>query len=931
MFQDAWNEFTTLLTAEERNEFHETRVEDVRRAVFNLQRDQERKKSLINCSRLNNFLQGMSTIVKISSARFPKDSYAAYILASHFAETFDALLSAYEDIGEKLTFLSANEKVFTQYPLMQRIIGWVYADLLEFHIKAQQFFRHRGWKQVFKANWGNFDTRFQGILVNFQRQKDLVESLARYTVTSSSVDIYSIMEKLNTYALKRGKLRVELDSKEKEEKDKKYWRVIEWLACLRPTEGEDKTAQEHVADHEFFCNVRKCNPGSGDWIIQNEMMASWMDDETPRYPVLWLNGIPGAECERKKGFKTSYFYCKESDTQKSDALSILQGLLVQLVTQEPTMIPHFFMKARSSGQVTLIAHQLAQNLIKISCKRILNQFIIIDGLDECPKEERRILLSFLAEVVDEAEDDEPGKLRVLIVSQDEADIAETLSKESRARPNFSVGQFAIRPKDNIKEIEDFVGMWTDQIGRKFRLSFDEVKCIERLTSSRTNGMFLYAKLVLENLFNQTNKNDVVTELDEHRFPDGIAAASSVVLRDNGKITHLLGWMICAKRPLKHYEIQCAFCLELTDSNETLHDVESRGLVAKVTELCGTLVRELPGERLELVHGTARIYLTKTQYISKPDVECKLASLCLRYLTMDLFDPDLEKTKINQYTLDGWLSLQDYVVSKWFQHLAALAKIYNEEGFKVEDSLAALNSLYGSMFRFLDRYADDISDEPVHDDVRDDYNKLASHEVYEDITRIISHVTRHIEKGPNFRNEICLQSLKKAFGRNRELIKKFSMESSRNSATKGALVGYYGHKRFKCSFVTCPDFYEGFDSAKTRDKHIDRHNRPWVCHVPHCTSISFGFSSNYELEKHMRDYHPDKSDLSALFKLTPKKVIESSKHVCHICGKSFSRNFHKMSHIRSHNGEKPFECTECGKAFTRDNDRKRHEKNHSRRQ
>ncbi len=38
------------------------------------------------------------------------------------------------------------------------------------------------------------------------------------------------------------------------------------------------------------------------------------------------------------------------------------------------------------------------------------------------------------------------------------------------------------------------------------------------------GMFLYAKLVLENLWNQEFKEDVVSELDETRFPDGIGAA-----------------------------------------------------------------------------------------------------------------------------------------------------------------------------------------------------------------------------------------------------------------------------------------------------------------------------------------------------------------------------------------------------------------------
>jgi hypothetical protein len=211
-----------------------------------------------------------------------------------------------------------------------------------------------------------------------------------------------------------------------------------------------------------------------------------------------------------------------------------------MVTQERTLVPYFWMKAKSSGQGTLVAHQLTQSLIKLSCERILKQFIIVDGLDECPKEERHILLSFLAEIIDKTEDDEPGKLRVLIVSQAEADIAETLSKDCRARPNLSVQQFAIQQRHNKDEIEIFVKMWTDRIAEKFNLSVEETEFIQRMMSERTAGMglgperivsthttagmFLYAKLVLENLYKQVTKSDLVAELDEQRFPVGLHQA-----------------------------------------------------------------------------------------------------------------------------------------------------------------------------------------------------------------------------------------------------------------------------------------------------------------------------------------------------------------------------------------------------------------------
>jgi hypothetical protein len=68
-------------------------------------------------------------------------------------------------------------------------------------------------------------------------------------------------------------------------------------------------------------------------------------------------------------------------------------------------------------------------------------------------------------------------------------------------------------------------------------------------------------------------------------------------------------MICAKRPLKQYEIQCAFCLHLGGKEEFLDSIENGGLMVQAKELCGTLIRELPGERLELVHSTARMHVS----------------------------------------------------------------------------------------------------------------------------------------------------------------------------------------------------------------------------------------------------------------------------------------------------------------------------------
>jgi hypothetical protein len=65
---------------------------------------------------------------------------------------------------------------------------------------------------------------------------------------------------------------------------------------------------------------------------------------------------------------------------------------------------------------------------------------------------------------------------------------------------------------------------------------------------------------------------------------------------------ILGWMVCAKRPLKWNEMQCASSIDLV--KQTI-DFDERKLRIHIRDLAGSLVRVLPGDRLELVHSTAK--------------------------------------------------------------------------------------------------------------------------------------------------------------------------------------------------------------------------------------------------------------------------------------------------------------------------------------
>jgi len=62
-------------------------------------------------------------------------------------------------------------------------------------------------------------------------------------------------------------------------------------------------------------------------------------------------------------------------------------------------------------------------------------------------------------------------------------------------------------------------------------------------------------------------------------------------------------MVCAKRPLKWREIQAAVSV---NADEQTIDFDQGMIRGSVEDYCGSLIRVLSGDRVELVHTTAKM-------------------------------------------------------------------------------------------------------------------------------------------------------------------------------------------------------------------------------------------------------------------------------------------------------------------------------------
>jgi len=116
-------------------------------------------------------------------------------LASNHRDVFEALLTAYADIGDALPRFDRYEKAFNDNPEFQNVLASVYSSILDFHQRAYKFFRRRGmaseptiltiancyiaWHLLFLSVWKDFGSRFENIISSLKKQRDFLDKEAQ--------------------------------------------------------------------------------------------------------------------------------------------------------------------------------------------------------------------------------------------------------------------------------------------------------------------------------------------------------------------------------------------------------------------------------------------------------------------------------------------------------------------------------------------------------------------------------------------------------------------------------------------------------------------------------------------------------------------------------------------------------------------------------
>jgi hypothetical protein len=159
-------------------------------------------------------------------------------------------------------------------------------------------------------------------------------------------------------------------------------------------------------------------------------------------------------------------------------VAILRGLISQLLGQCSELVPYCHEKYLASGEAMLSSIHTAKQLLELLCEKLPRLYLVVDGLDECTETERRVALNYLNGLVDKMDSSVPGKLRLLVVSQEEGDIKKLLATAACLK---------LSPEHNEADIRSYVEKEMATIQRKFELDRAQVVHITEATCSRSHG------------------------------------------------------------------------------------------------------------------------------------------------------------------------------------------------------------------------------------------------------------------------------------------------------------------------------------------------------------------------------------------------------------------------------------------------------------
>jgi hypothetical protein len=166
-------------------------------------------------------------------------------------------------------------------------------------------------------------------------------------------------------------------------------------------------------------------------------------------------------------------------------------MLAQLIGLNKSLMAYVYDKASTSGETSLDSLKLAKELLETALKSLSKVYVLIDGLDECNRVEKKPISSWFQSIVHSVSTSDPESLRCLFIGQHDNDAGNLFA----GLPTLSITSDL-----NKQDIASYCSVWAEKIQEKFGLSDEEKHSIVREISERASGNVFrsFQKMLLTN-------------------------------------------------------------------------------------------------------------------------------------------------------------------------------------------------------------------------------------------------------------------------------------------------------------------------------------------------------------------------------------------------------------------------------------------------
>ncbi|KAI0098044.1 hypothetical protein GGR51DRAFT_565932 [Nemania sp. FL0031] len=903
VLERALQKFRDGLTQEQRQQFSASSIDDVKAEVGNIQNRLGSMKKLRSLRRISKFLEAMAQIEQLVQVFLNVSNVVGFIwgpiklallVATARIESLECLLDTYAEVGEVIPSLQQYDEIFRTAPCVLEVLEKYFCDILEFHKNALDVFTRPAWKKFFDATWKTFRTNFNPILESLKRHRELLHDLK---VDAAVLEIQASRSQTMDLVQKSSDQTLMGVSDVRKGLEDVYRKLSGQIYDLRHTLDEQRANQQATVSLEQMNTIinkldpphaeddqhtafNACHGRSGRWIFEDPTYLKWTKSTALLESILFIHGMPGAgktllasriisHLRSLPGTTCLFFYFKQPDDTKTSMNYMLRSLLVQIITRDAGVVPELYRRC------CMVSNLEARQLLSLKAwtadllKSQRTCMIILDGIDECTHKgagnEALQIIDWLATTVIPDAEKEGSRLRLLALGQRDGIVDEALSKYPSIRLD------AVRA--HLNDIDLFARSRASEIRERFGLeSVEELTIIDKVTMT-AKGMFLYAKVVMDNLMAQGSLEELDQEL-KVKFPTGLDEAyGRVVCRvldssarhrsRRDAAAKILRWLTCATRPLQWNEIQCLFCIDphAGTCNPRNRRVDSCKL------LCGSFVDvdkhdpDMPQISLvSLVHGTARRYLIQTGRVNLLEANAAMALFSSAYLASTPFNTNGSKDVMLNDALSGYYGLQDYMVSSWESHLTYTL----EQEAKLP--LETRNNLRAVLINLLRHCKSDIPSE------HGTQGPAKMRELLDE--KDFSYVIGYLEELSSTTRKVTEEIRPSLLDVQKRLL----------------FISLNGKPGYKCPKPKCIMFSQHFQSKKARDLHATQHDNQFTCYVDGCLRQTLGFNSSVDLEKHNAEAHSNSAADSDTFPTVAKsKDVWSAARTGDI---DFIKDFHQ---------------------------------------